>query len=344
MLEYKFGDRHPLCPERLHRTVELLRAIRPSLVCIDPGLASESEILLVHTPEFVEAVQQFSQQAPDEAEMFEFGFTRHDTPPFPGMFEAALAYCGASARAATAVSNGERVAFAIAGGLHHAMAFRAGGFCVFNDCAIACELLRQAGKRVLYVDIDLHHGDGTESIFSAIEEVGTFSIHESGETLYPGTGSVQDTGIARTAWNLPMKAGTTGDTWLWALAETLPRVVEAHRPDAIVLQSGCDAHATDPLGHLLVSVQEWLGAVNLVKGFGLPMVVTGGGGYDLANVPRMWAAAVLTMSNLPVPEQVPPGMPAEWGLTTVFDQVLPEPRWSGRAEAESMVKCLESRF
>lgn len=344
MRDYDFGEQHPLRPIRLHRTVELLKAACPQLECIDPGLATEREIGLVHTEEYIEVVQRFSRSQPDETEMFCFGFSRGDTPPFTGMYEAALAYCGASVASARAVLNGAPVAFAIAGGLHHAKAGRANGFCVFNDCAIACELVRRAGKRVLYVDIDLHHGDGTEAIFDAVEEVGTYSVHESGRTLYPGTGFVQDVGSAGTAWNVPLVAGTTGDTWLWAVTETLPRVIEAHRPDVIVLQAGCDPHFNDPLGHLKVSVQEWLDAVTLVKSFGLPVVMTGGGGYELTNVPRMWGAAVLELSGLDVPNLVPDQLPAEWGMTTMLDPDLPQPRWSGKQEAEETILALARRF
>ena len=134
-----------------------------------------------------------------------------------------------------------------------------------------------------------------------------------------------------------MAAGTTGDVWLRSFLEVLPRVVDAARPSAIVLQAGCDAHFWDPLGHLRVSTQEWRGAVRAVRDVGLPVVMTGGGGYDLRNVPRMWVGAVADLAHLTLPAEIPAALPQEWNLGTWDDVDLPTPRASGRNEAESAV-------
>lgn len=337
-MNYDFGPRHPLRPERLERMMALLHAVAPELQVVDPGLARESDAIRVHDQEYLDLVMDLSRGAQvDPAVMFAYGFSYGDTPPFSGMWQAALAYCGAGKRAAEAVRDGATLAFNMGGGLHHAQRSRAGGFCILSDCALAISILRERFERVAYIDIDLHHGDGVQWDFFDDPNVLTFSIHQDGRTLYPGTGHVEETGEVFTSLNLPLAPQTTGDTWLWALRETLLPAVEAFRPEAIVLQMGCDAHFSDPLGHLRVSVQEWLDAVALVRDLGLPVVGCGGGGYDLKNVPRMWTGAVLTLAGQPIPELIPAQIPQEWGMTTFEDQDLPAPRWSGRSEAEGVV-------
>lgn len=350
MMQYDFGPRHPLKPVRLARTIHCLDALlqaqtgRP-LEPTDPGLANPEDVARVHDQDFIEVVQALGagEKLPPEV-LFTYGFSNVDTPPFPGMYAASLAYCGGAVAAAQAVNQGAPLAFNIAGGLHHAQRFKASGFCVFDDPAISCHILRERFGRVLYVDIDLHHGDGVEAIFSADEEIATLSIHQTGRTIYPGSGFVTDTGLAGSAFNIPLEPRTTGDTWLWAFSEILPRVADRHQPRAVVLQMGCDPHTTDPLGHLQVSVQEWLAAVALVRDLGLPVVACGGGGYDLANVPRMWAAACLTLARIPVPDRMPPDVPLEWGCSSLADADLPTPRHQGRAEAEAVVETLVDRL
>lgn len=320
MMEYDFGPKHPLKPVRLARTMALLRAIVPDVSFIDPGLASEADILRVHSRAYLDIVKAVSRG--DEVgkdELFVSGFGSVDTPPFPGIFEASLAYCGGSVRAAQAINSGSRLAFNIGGGLHHAQRERASGFCVFNDPAIALHLMKERFKTLLYVDIDLHHGDGVQAIFADDPDVVTLSIHESGKTLYPGTGFLNETGADGAVVNIPLDAYTTGDVWILAFEEVFQRVMEHFQPEAIVLQMGCDPHIHDPLGHLRVRVQEWLRAVELVRDTGLPIMACGGGGYELANVPRMWVAAILTLSRIEVPDLAPKGIPVEWGVGQIFD-------------------------
>lgn len=336
MMEYDFGPGHPLKPVRLERTVGLLQAIDPELECLDPGIADPQDILRVHSTAYLEAVERASTGSFCAEEWSLYGFSAGDTPPFIGIYEASLAYTAGSIAAAKAVVGGANRAFNIGGGLHHAMAGRAGGFCVFNDAAIAAHILNERFGRIMYVDIDLHHGDGVQSIFQSDPDVFTYSIHESGRTLYPGTGFETETGAGDTVMNVPLSAGTDGPTWRWAFEETFGRAIDWFRPAAIVLQAGCDAHRDDPLGHLECRVQDWLGAVKIVEECNLPTVMTGGGGYALANVPRMWAAAVLTLAGRDVPEQIPVEVPSDWGMSAMIDQD-PEPVPSGRTEAERVV-------
>ena len=334
MTSYNFGPNHPLKPVRLVKTIELLQSCLPELVVTDPAMASRADLERVHSSDYVDAVAAVSSGQPvDKRLVSESGFLSGDNPPFPGMYEASLAYVGGSVRAAQAVCDGAVTAFNWAGGLHHARRSEASGFCVFNDCAVACAILRDKFDRVAYVDIDLHHGDGVQWIFYDDPTVMTCSIHEDGRYLYPGTGSVEETGRDLTSVNAPLAPLTTGDTWLMAMERVVIPSLQRFEPRAIVLQMGADAHVTDPLGHLMVTVQEWLAAIQMVKALGLPIVALGGGGYDLANVPRMWTAATLTLLGLP--------LPMDRGLT---DKHLPEPRWQGLHEAEAMVRAHEENF
>ncbi len=342
MTGYEFGPKHPLRPERLRRTIALLERVAPKVEALDPGLADLADLLRVHDEGYVRVVESLScgERVPHSL-LQESGFLGGDNPPFPGMYEAALAYCGGAVRAARLVRDGAPLAFNIAGGLHHARRSQASGFCVFNDCAIALTVLRERYERVAYVDIDLHHGDGVQWLFYDDPTVLTCSVHETGRTLYPGTGFVEETGAEATSLNVPLEPHTTGDTWLWAFERTVLPALERYQPGAVVLQMGTDAHTLDPLGHLDLVAQEWLEAVRLVRDTGLPIVALGGGGYDMTTVPRMWVAAVLTLLRTPFDDDIPYDLPPEWGLTTFSDRDLPSPRNRHRAEAEVTVAEVE---
>jgi acetoin utilization protein AcuC len=273
-------------------------------------------------------------------EMWPWGFGTTDNPVFEGMFEASLAYLAGTVRAAEAVRDGAPLAFGIAGGLHHAQRSRASGFCVFNDPAVACAILREKFERVAYVDIDLHHGDGVQALFFDDPTVLTCSIHETGKRLYPGTGFVEERGAGDSSVNVPLEPFTTGDTWLWAFENGILPALRRFQPQAIVLQMGTDPHFLDPLGHLQVAAQEWLRAVEHIKALGLPIVAVGGGGYELSCVPRMWAAAVMTLSGIEFEDRIPASIPSEWGMQTFADRELPQPRNQGRSEAEATIDQL----
>jgi acetoin utilization protein AcuC len=342
MLAYDFGPGHPLKPERMRRTVRLLEALGHRDL-IDPGPGQPEHALTVHTPDYVEAVRLIDEAVSrgEEAEALRrpYGFYG-DTPPFPGIYDASLAYTAGSVATAEAVVLGTPVAFGMAGGLHHALPAKAAGFCVFNDAAVACHILRQRFDRVAYVDIDVHHGDGVQWIFYEDPSVLTCSIHEDGSTLFPGTGGVDETGAEWTSFNVPLPAKTTGDVWLDAFERAILPALEAFAPEAVVLQMGTDSHFDDPLGHLLVSQQEWLAAVRHIRDLRLPTVALGGGGYNLQTVPRMWVSAVLTLSDEEFEDRLPDELAQEWGVETFSDRNPPGPRGGGRACADAVVERL----
>lgn len=342
MTAYDFGPGHPLKPERLHRTMALLEALE-EYAPIDPGLGDASDVLRVHDASYVDAVAAYrTGGAGLNSALRESGFGPGDNPPFEGMFEASVAYVAGSAAAARAVRDGADLAYGIGGGLHHARRAQASGFCIFNDPAIACHILRERFERVAYVDIDVHHGDGVQWIFYDDPTVLTCSIHQDPRTLYPGTGFVGETGVAHTALNVPLAPNTTGDVWLWAFENGIVPALERFRPEAIVLQMGTDSHFLDPIARLLNTALEWVRAVDLVRCLGKPIVALGGGGYDLTTVPRMWVAACLTLAKKSVPECIPEPLAGEWGVDRFFDERAPGPTGSGREHAEQVVDFIRA--
>jgi len=338
ILKYDFGPGHPLKPERLRRTIELLG--RYGVEPIDPGEGKVDDLLRVHDERYVDAVRSMSAGRFD-GKPYEFGFGSGDNPQFSGMYEAAMAYCIASAKAATAVRDGAPLAFGIGGGLHHARSAMASGFCVFNDPAIACHILREKFDRVAYVDIDVHHGDGVQWLFYDDPRVLTCSIHEEGRTLYPGTGSVEEIGAEYTSFNVPMQARTTGDIWLGAFERSIPFAIDAFGAQAIVLQMGTDTHFLDPLAHLACRQQDWLAAVRIVRDWNLPIVALGGGGYNLTTVPRMWVSACLTLGQIPFEDEIPKDLGSAWKMPTYSDRNFQE-TGIGAKHAELVIDWLQT--
>ena len=213
-LTYDFGTRHPLSPRRFGPGIELLRAVGA-----EPGLAPEpstdAELEWLHSPDYIATVRRFSTD-PDEPPMA--GIGPGDDPAFAGMHEAAAAVAGGSIRAMEAILRGDvEHAYQPGGGLHHAMRSRAGGFCIYNDVALAIARARRDGLRVLYIDLDVHHGDGVQALHYDDPAVLTISFHESGRSLFPGTGSVAEMGegiAAATSVNVPLEAACGPEAWL----------------------------------------------------------------------------------------------------------------------------------
>ncbi|MFZ5854721.1 MAG: acetoin utilization protein AcuC [Chloroflexota bacterium] len=315
---YDFGPGHPLTPRRFGPGIDLLAAlgVRPGLA---PEPATDDELLAIHTRAYLAAVRRFSADpsAPPEA-----GIGPGDNPPFRGMHEAAASVAGGSLRAVEAILRGDvEHAFHPGGGLHHALADRASGFCIYNDPALAIARARAAGRRVLYVDLDVHHGDGVQAIHQADPGVLTVSFHESGRYLFPGTGAVDELGqgeAAGTVVNVPFEPLTGEQAWLAAIELLLPLLAATFGPDLIVSQHGADSHAWDPLAHLRVTTTAMGAAARLVdrvahRRAGGAWLATGGGGYDVYRVvPRAWALTWLAGAHREVPEETPPAWRARW--------------------------------
>ena len=322
---------HPLKPARLRYTYELLEAYSAfdgeSALLVEPRPATEEEIGSLHDTEYVDAVKSFSRgETTYVPSRYNFS-TGADNPIFEGMYEAAALSTGASVVAAELVETREAgVAFNDSGGLHHAARGNASGFCVFNDPAIAINYLLGRGLRVVYVDIDAHHGDGVQNAFYDTDRVLTISLHESGMFLFPGTGSVDETGAGPGrgySVNVPLYPYTTDDTYLWAFHEVVPPLVQAFKPDVLVTQLGIDSYYSDPLAHLLLSSRGFGEAVGEFARMGLPWVAMGGGGYDLGAVARCWSLAYGIMLGREWPDEVPPQCREQCGAERLRDAEMP---------------------
>jgi acetoin utilization protein AcuC len=333
LLGYDMGPQHPLRPVRLRMTYDLLDAygmFSTALQLAAPRPAEWEEVAEVHSRDYLEMLNRLNDGEPVRG-MQRFGFGGGDNPIFEGIYGASLLYTGASADAAQAIldgTGGGQVAFSISGGLHHAHYDRAAGFCVLNDCAVALRRLRRKYARVAYVDIDVHHGDGVQELFYADRSVLTISLHESGRTLFPGTGFVQEIGEGEGegfSVNVPFAPDTTDEIWLDAWRKTALPLLRAFDPEAIVLQMGTDAHALDPLAHVCLTAQGWLEAVKDIRDLGRPIVAVGGGGYNLTTVPRMWTLAAAALTRTELPDEIPASYPhRRAGLTTLTDHAPPE--------------------
>jgi acetoin utilization protein AcuC len=312
---YDFGASHPLRPERVLLTYEHIDRLglskREYVTTLTSRTATDDEVLAVHDDAFVDIVKGIDSGTIDEGEGAGFGLGTPDNPIFPNMHRAASAVCGASIVAAEAVARGHSDhAFNPAGGLHHARRREASGFCIYNDpaAAIARVLALQPDWRVMYVDVDVHHGDGVQWIFYDDPRVLTVSFHQSGRYLYPGTGSENETGEGRgagTSANVPLLPYTGNDDYLWALERLLSELGSAFRPHLIVTQLGADTHYGDPLAELGLTMAAYPPMAEILHGVAHDhcsgrWVATGGGGYQAETVvPKVWTIHFAEMCDAP---------------------------------------------
>ena len=358
-LTYDFGPRHPLSPRRFGPGIGLLRAVggEPGLT---PEPAADDELEWLHASDHIAAVRRFSA---DPSEPPEAGIGPGDDPAFAGMHEAAASVAGGSIRAMEAILRGDAEhAYHPGGGLHHAMRARASGFCIYNDVALAIARARRDGLRVLYVDLDVHHGDGVQSLHAADPGVLTVSFHESGRSFFPGTGFVDELGegtAAGTSVNVPLEALTGPDAWLAAVRTLVPSLAAAFGPDVIVSQHGADGHVWDPLAHLSLTTTAMGQAARLVDRVAHRYargrwLATGGGGYAIYRVvPRVWALTWLAAAHREAPRLLPQEWRARWGgdaarwaddpLPETFDDEpgLPPERSVSRTAAERSARMVE---
>jgi acetoin utilization protein AcuC len=314
-------------PLRRRLAVDLMRSYglieRDGVESVVAEAAPDEMIERVHAPGYVAAVRHYSDE-PALAAAWEAGqwglAAGGDTPAFAGMHEAAAAVCGASVATSLAVWEGRAdQAFFAGGGLHHALANRASGFCVYNDTAVAIQALLDAGaERVAYIDIDVHHGDGTQWIFFEEPRVLTCSVHETGRYLFPGTGAMAERGIGEaegTSVNVPLPPFAGDRPYLRAIEEVVAPAVLEFAPDVIVTQDGADPHHADPLAHLQVTLAAFPRAYRALhqlarEAAGGRWVALGGGGYTYEVVPRAWTMLFAEMLDAELEDEIPE---AWWG-------------------------------
>jgi len=326
-LDYNLGPFHPLRPLRIKLTHDLIQS--KGLLNVDeiktivPRVASEEEILLFHEKEYVRLVQKYSERG---SGLLDAG----DTPAFKGCFEATSIVVGASLEACDKIMNGEFAhAFNPSGGLHHAHSERASGFCIFNDPAVSINYLKTKYKvkRLVYLDIDAHHGDGVMYGFYADPSVLDIDFHESGKYLFPGTGFSDEIGENEAKGlklNIPLLPGTGDEAYLKAFHKLVPEAVRRFRPQIILVQCGADGHADDRLAHLRLTTNMYSGVVSEMHGIAHELcegrfLLFGGGGYTLANVPRVWTVAFATLAGIELDNKIPEGWSREYRKQTGED-------------------------
>ncbi len=365
-LNYDFGPQHPLNPRRLQAMVDLLEHTGlwqhdKEQTGLSLRTATTQELSLVHTPEYIAAVQRLSEpgnpdMSPDERKelaqlALHYGFGDGDTPALPGMHEASARIAGGTLIAMSAViglpeggsfaSGEERPlhVFHPAGGLHHAWAERASGFCIYNDASVAiAHVLRSSEAKVLYIDFDAHHGDGVQRSFYDDPRVMTVSFHETGRYLFPGTGDVLELGNGSGrghSVNVPLEPFTEDDSYIEAMNAVLSPVLTFFAPDVIITQHGCDTHAWDPLTHLSLTMRGIRAQIKLAHQLAHTYcagrwVALGGGGYDLYRVvPRAWSLLWAEMSEQNIPDSLPQEWIERW-----------RPAWLAMHEQEEMAQEL----
>ena len=313
-----------MSPERLQLTLELAERFgmlsSGKLRVESPNSASDAALSAVHDPEYLMAVKfapgNDSDLTPEQwSELERFGLATDDNPLFPHMHEVAARIAGYSATAALAVWNDEAEhAVNLAGGLHHAMPASAAGFCIYNDAAVAISQLLAAGaKRVLYLDLDAHHGDGVERAFWNDNRVLTISIHQTGASLYPGTGFPTDIGALQApgyAVNIALPARTADAGWLRALTAVVPQLLAEFQPEFIVSQHGVDGHLLDDMSDLQLSTAGLVQAMALVHDWAHEFaagrwLALGGGGYRISDVvPPAWVSLLAVVSHQVIPPEI----------------------------------------
>lgn len=328
-LGYRHADWHPLQPRRVKLAVELIRStgLGEHAEWLSPREATEQELALVHAPSYVNLVRRLGHgDVVEREELLDAaaaGFASEDNPVFEQMHEASALIAGGSLVAGAAVHEGRALhAFNPAGGLHHAQRMMASGFCVYNDVSVVAAWLRDQGHRVAVVDVDVHHGDGTQASFYADPRVLTISLHQLSRGFFPGTGHPVETGAGEavgTSANLPFPPFTWDEPWLRGFDEVVPTLLRQFHPTILVTQCGCDTHLLDPLANLRCSTRIWpvIGrrfhdlAHELCEG---RWVALGGGGYAVEEVvPRAWTLLFAEMTGHPElatplldPEPYPP--------------------------------------
>lgn len=302
LTRYHFGETHPFGPKRYAAFASEFHAqglARQSRI-MAPVMGTATQLSYFHDTAYIHKVDALSQLGHGYLDC-------GNTPAFVGMYEAALAVVGTTLDAVRCIMQGDSTrAFIPIAGLHHARRDRAEGFCVFNDCGVAIEVLRRdyGVRRIAYIDIDAHHGDGVMYSFEEDADLYYVDLHEDGRYLYPGTGTAEETGIgvARgTKLNIPMPPGATDVQFqqAWALAETFLAHAE---PEFIMVQCGADSLKGDPLTHLHYSAQSHSHAIQqlcrLADTIGHGRVLAlGGGGYNLQNIASAWTAVVRALQE-----------------------------------------------
>lgn len=309
---YSYGEHHPFKLQRYRLAHELMEAYGltslPAMELRHPRPVTREELLTCHSADYLDRLQEFSADREPRAD-FRYGLGDLENPIFPGVFEwACLGVSGTLEAARLVTEEGFAAAFNPFGGYHHAQKNRASGFSYLNDAAVAIHHLVAKGKRVAYLDVDAHHGDGVQNAFYDTDRVLTISLHESGIYFFPGTGFESETGEGAGkgySVNVPLMAHTDDALFMKAFDEVAFPLLAAFDPDVLVTQLGADTFRTDPLTRLEVTTHAYAYVLRKLRALEIPWVAVGGGGYDMMNVARAWTIAWAVMNDRELSPRLP---------------------------------------
>jgi len=296
--KYSYPPEHPFNTVRAKRvrdivySMGMLSGSRISEVAPKP--AERIVLKKFHTARYLHALK-IAAAGHLDAEALQMGIGSQDCPVFKGLYEYSALAAGGTLTAAKMILSGDaEIAFNPSGGYHHAGPELAAGFCYINDVALACTVLTEQKKRVLYLDVDVHHGDGVVNEFYGRSDVLTISFHQNPKTLFPGTGFENEIGTGAGygyCVNVPLPVGTYDQVYMKAFKTIVLPLTRAYNPDVIVFELGADALAGDPLANLRLTNNVYAEIINHLMSFDKPIVATGGGGYNVENTVRAWALA-----------------------------------------------------
>jgi acetoin utilization protein AcuC len=301
----EYSSSHPFKPMRAKLLVELLNRFylmfEDNQKIIEPVPIDEELLYLFHDRKYIEVLKK-ADAGEFTMDMLWAELGTGDNPVFKGMFDFVLTVAGATCQGANMLlDDGVGMAFNPVGGLHHAGKDHAEGFCYVNDIAIAVSDLVSKGKKVAYLDIDAHHGNGVQDAFYDTDKVLTISLHESGETLYPGTGFEKEIGEDEGRGynvNVPFRSGTDDEVYLHAFEAVVPPLMERFKPDILVAQIGGDSHKDDPLANLNLTSNGYKRMFQRMNGFAPKLLALGGGGYNVFKTAALWTTAWATFCRL----------------------------------------------
>jgi acetoin utilization protein AcuC len=305
LASFDYGASHPFKPSRAKQFYDLLN--RYSLIfesnqkVIAPKPIDEELLYLFHDKSYIDLLKK-CDGGEYNIEMYGVGLGTDDNPVMKGMYNFALTATGATYHGAMMLLEGPtKFVFNPVGGFHHAGRNHAEGFCYINDIAITIEDLVRRGKRVAYIDIDVHHGNGVQNAFYETNKVLTISLHESGKTLYPWSGFEDGIGIREGRGhnvNVPLLSGTDDEVYLYAFREIVPPLIGAFKPDIVFAEIGGDVHRDDPLAHFNVTSNGFREVVRMIRDASPKVIATGGGGYNLFKTAALWALAWAEMCGI----------------------------------------------
>jgi len=310
---YYYGAGHPMKPWRLRLTHELVVSygMYRKMDVWRPRPLDVDDVTAFHDPEYVEFLQRINPDNEKEfstkASIFQVGDST-DCPIFDGMYEFNAKCSAASIDGAIKLNHRDtNICINWSGGLHHAKKGEASGFCYLNDIVLAILELLKYHDRVLYIDVDVHHGDGVEEAFYTTDRVVTVSFHRYGD-FFPGSGDYTHIGVHQGRYhtvNVPLEAGINDEAYQGIFEPVIKAIMDRYQPGAVVLQLGADSLAHDRLGCFNLSLKGHGRCVSFLKSFGVPLLLLGGGGYNIRNVARCWCYETSVALGIELENDIP---------------------------------------